>query len=129
MEKPCGTPCNECPWRRESLPGWLGPHDAEEWINLVHGDGQVACHKTIVVSDDPTGTTTCSGSAIYRRNVAKSPRGVPADHQLDADTVNVFARPDQFTDHHDRKQKVALHEMADVFLADGPPDFSKMPPC
>ena len=29
----CTRPCNDCPWRRESLPGWLDPfdYDDEAW--------------------------------------------------------------------------------------------------
>jgi hypothetical protein len=100
MKRPTGSPCNECPWRRESLRGFLGPYDADEWIGLAHGDGKVACHLTIVEDDVEEGTTACSGAAIYRRNVAKSPRGVPFDHQLDSDYEAVFATPPEFIGHH-----------------------------
>jgi hypothetical protein len=31
-------PCNDCPWRRNATPGWLGPHTAEEWIKQAHSD-------------------------------------------------------------------------------------------
>jgi len=39
-------PCNDCPWRRKSCAGWLGPF----------------------------GIKQCAGAAVYRANVCKSPR-------------------------------------------------------
>ena len=100
MKPPCGQPCNECPWRREARPGWLGPHTAEQWLTAIHSDEPVACHLTIDEDDgDHAEMTQCSGAAIYRSNVAKSPRWqTPAD-SLPADREAVFGFG-EFEEHH-----------------------------
>lgn len=99
MKLPTGTPCVECPWRRAALPGWLGPYASDEWLALAHSDEPVACHLT--VGRRAVALTSCSGAAIYRRNVAKAPRGLDA-HQLPADRDTVFANRAEFAAHHDR---------------------------
>jgi len=38
----CSTPCGNCPWRKDSLKGWLGYERAKE---LLQSSGFV-CHKT-----------------------------------------------------------------------------------
>lgn len=39
--------CNECPFRKNSLRGWLGPDSPEEVIQKVHGEGGYVCHMSI----------------------------------------------------------------------------------
>jgi hypothetical protein len=99
------NPCGDCPWRRNAIPGWLGPHDAETWVAMAHSDVAIACHTTInpVVSeeeawDDPD-ILQCAGAATYRSNVCKSPRDPqvvtkPANHET------VFSRPNEFLEFH-----------------------------
>jgi hypothetical protein len=115
MKPPTGTPCSECPWRRASLPGWLGPHTAEEWQLGAHGDHEIACHLTIPAGfddddeagDDTSMMTTCSGAAIFRANVCKSPRYVPAENRLPADRETVFGHG-EFLAHHTVKRTRVL---------------------
>lgn len=96
-------PCSECPWRRDSAPGWLGPQTSEEWILTAHSDTPIMCHKTIKESGSYDGTKQCRGAAIFRANVCKSPRrsdivtGPP-------DTENVFATNDEFLAHHNQNR-------------------------
>lgn len=100
-------PCNDCPWRRNAVPGWLGPYDAQEWVQMAHGEEPIACHQTIKDVDDyGTGDWNhpamkqCAGAAIYRANVCKSPRN-PAVARADApDRETVFATPYQFIEYH-----------------------------
>ena len=100
MKPPAKTPCNDCPWRRKSLPGWLGPHDASVWLALAHSDQPIACHLTLV-EDDDSDARHCAGADVYRSNVLKRPRVL--DHeQLPVDRETVFARPDEFRVHHER---------------------------
>lgn len=100
-------PCGECPWRRRSLPGLLGPNTAEEWVALAHSEEPIACHTTIdpdaCDSDGEArwthpGIRQCAGAAIYRSNVFKSPRN-PEVHRLPADPELVFVRG-EFEAHH-----------------------------
>lgn len=101
--------CNDCPWRRAAVPGWLGPMTAEEWIDIVHSDAPIACHQTIRhdnVDDAGHGkwddgvTRQCLGSAVYRANVMKSPRHPNVARAEMPDYVNVFSWDNEFLDHH-----------------------------
>jgi hypothetical protein len=95
-------PCNDCPWRRNAAPGWLGPLTPEEWLQLAHSDQPIACHQTIQVEDwKDDATRQCKGAAIYRANVFKSPRNPnDAEHTTDPDPVSVFERDAEFVEHH-----------------------------
>lgn len=89
-------PCSDCPWRRDSLPGWLGeatPDNStpEEWIRIAHAEFLLECH---VISN-----MQCAGAAIYRRNICKLPRDKNL-LTLPADREKVFAMPKQFLEHH-----------------------------
>lgn len=100
-------PCDECPWRRNALSGHLGPETSEKWCDIAHGEGPVACHKTIKrVNDEGYGEwddpaiKQCAGLAIFRANICKSPRNpeivvYPADHET------VFSWDNEFIEHHD----------------------------
>ncbi len=81
------------------MPGWLGPHTAEEWVAGAHGEDEIACHMSIKEDGEWDGAKQCRGAAMYRANVAKRPRNPdvavgPVDREL------VFSRPDEFTTHH-----------------------------
>lgn len=103
------NPCNECPWRRISLPGWLGPFTAEEWNEMAHSDAAVACHTTIHDAVDGEGDwddprlRQCAGIATFRTNICKSPRD-PEVATLPRDTENVFGYG-EFVAHHTRRGK------------------------
>lgn len=94
-------PCVECPWRRESAAGWLGPMDCDEWIFLAHSDEPIACHLTLDEDhgwDDP-GVRQCRGAAIYRANVGKMSRD-PDVERAPKDVVLVFGSRPEFVNHH-----------------------------
>lgn len=100
------TTCNQCPWRRKSAAGWLGPYDADEWLAIVHSDAPIACHITIDEDEDweAEGLRQCAGAARYRANVFKSPRNPevargPVDHD------RIFSRDSEFRDHHNRSPR------------------------
>lgn len=90
MEK-AHTPCRECPWKRKSCAGWVGPHSPETWVQAAHGDENISCHLQT--------RSQCRGAAIYRTNVAKVSRNseilvLPLDRRL------VFSSPTEFINHH-----------------------------
>lgn len=97
------TPCSDCPWRRESLPGWLGGMSPEDWVKAAHGDNAIECHTRVGRSGQ---FIHCAGAAIYRANVAKRVREdawrflkvLPLT--LAKDIVKVFATPFEFLKHH-----------------------------
>lgn len=86
------TPCSDCPWARESLPGWLGGATADDWVQRAHGEDLVECHTLLGAQ--------CAGLAIYRKNVCKTPR-FPDTLVLPADRETVFATPAEFKAHHE----------------------------
>lgn len=100
------APCNECPWRRVAAPGWLGPHTAMKWVEIIHGEEPIACHKTIKdVGEDGRGDwdhpamRQCRGAAIFREHVMKSPRD-PNIAMGPADPDKVFVTNAEFIAHH-----------------------------
>lgn len=93
MKKQHSKPCAECPWRRTSCRGWLGPETGhpEVYIAAAHSDEIIECHLSHVHE--------CAGAAIYRANVCKTTRHGHELH-LPSDKVNVFSHPQEFIDHH-----------------------------
>lgn len=88
-------PCPDCPWARDSLPGWLGGESVEYWRSLGHSDHVVDCH---TIKD-----RQCAGISIYRHNVCK--RVEPPNLKLPGDTTKVFASPMEFEAHHTRRNQ------------------------
>jgi len=91
-------PCNECPWRKEAAPGWLGPHSARVWAQVLTSEEVIACHKTI--TEDESYSHQCRGAAIMRANILKLPRNReiavgPRDRK------RVFTSIGKFLKHHD----------------------------
>lgn len=97
------TPCIECPWRRDSAAGHLGPHDAKTWAQAAHGESAIACHATITGEDwtDP-GMRQCAGAAIFRRNVLKLPHNPTIATSDEPDHERVFSSSREFIAHHER---------------------------
>lgn len=62
--------CVECPFRRDSLRGWLGPDKAEEVIRAVLGESEYACHM------DVTRSIQTKGGVLYDGHVAAEPEDV-----------------------------------------------------
>lgn len=97
------TPCDECPWRRNSVPGHTGPSEPQNWVDQAHADGPIYCHKTITEADmsmDDPRLRQCAGAARFRANVCKSPRN-PTAAQGPADRENIFTSNQGFLEHHE----------------------------
>lgn len=94
-------PCEECPFRRDSVPGHIGPYAAHDWPNMAHAEGPIACHMTIKGDEGwgQDGMKQCAGAAIFRANIMKSPRH-PKVARLPADKQLVFAWDDELIAHH-----------------------------
>jgi hypothetical protein len=85
------TPCSDCPFRRDSLPGWLGGYEPDQYAQLAHSDERIDCHTKI--------GPQCAGAAIYRENVCKSPRDKSV-LLLPQNKEKVFGRMQEFLEHH-----------------------------
>lgn len=107
--KPCADqPCNDCPMRRKSMPGWLGAATPEQFIQSVHINDVMPCHQTVDYETDDWesqlvdgSSVACAGVAIYHANVLKSPRDRSV-RTMKPDKVSVFASPKEFLDHHNK---------------------------
>lgn len=41
----CKVMCNECPFNKNSLKGWLGSHTVSDVLNSIQYEGLFSCHK------------------------------------------------------------------------------------
>jgi hypothetical protein len=112
-------PCNDCPWRKNATPAWLGPFSAQAWLEIAHSDTPIACHETIPTGQPSLGEANvqdpqdvwggssirqCKGAALFRVNVCKSPRNrSDAEHDTPHDDpllATVFANNAAFLAYH-----------------------------
>lgn len=63
----CKKPCNECPFKKESLKGWLGEFSVEETLRTASADQDFLCH----VSGRGTIKKQCAGRMLYATKTAK----------------------------------------------------------
>jgi len=91
-------PCRECPWRRKSVPKFLGGFEATQWTALANSDDFVLCHVTNK-HEDETKDPQCAGSSIYRANTCKLSRN-PDVLRLPTDRDTVFSFRTEFEAHH-----------------------------
>ena len=106
MNDPAGRPCRECPFRRESLPGYLGADNPRHFVALAMSDEQMPCHLTVDYESDDWREqaeqegTQCSGRAIFLANQFKLTRNREVG-RLPRDVVSVFQWPHEFLAHHE----------------------------
>ena len=115
MQTNLKKPCKECPFRRESMPGWLGPWGAQDIINHLQFDGVFPCHKTIKhdkMTDDDPSLEHCAGATIHLNNkIQRHRHPVVAKHQKELSGIaqeikdSVFQWSNEFVDYHERKMK------------------------
>lgn len=106
--EPTKAPCNDCPFRKKAMPGWLGAASPQDFIDSILHEDPLPCHQTINY-DDPdwkakwesakTGKM-CAGALIHSANIAKAPRD-PAFPRMPADRETVFATPRDFLHFHE----------------------------
>lgn len=110
MKTDLKKPCNECPFRRRSLPGWLGPWEPRELLLSISMSAiPFTCHQTI--PEDPEADIDemqmCAGAAIFLTNKLEVYRGADgARYQEEMKSVpdevkrSVFDSSAEFVDHH-----------------------------
>lgn len=107
MKSPKTQPCAQCPFKRQSLPGYLGADDPESFITKTMADMEMPCHMSVDYEDPDWESTLddaqqCAGAAIMFSNMCKLSRD-PRRKRLPADRETVFARPEEFLAHHTLK--------------------------
>lgn len=115
---PVAKPCSDCPFRRKSMPGWLGHSSPEGFIDCMQRDEPLPCHQTIDY-DDPnwldkwvaqqdTGKM-CAGALIFMAN--KLQRAHDRDFPtMTKDKETVFSNSVEFVRHH---REAAVHSWND----------------
>ena len=110
------TPCETCPFRKDSMGGFLGGTELAEWVAAWQADCPFPCHNT--VSDDDIAAIRdgdlsplddaayCVGALICMRNSAKAPRNTEVrkvTREIEPDRDTVFDHFRHFYSHHGGK--------------------------
>lgn len=103
-------PCNQCPFRKKSLPGWLGDASPEQFMATVMQDHEMPCHSTVDYSDprwrrslSTKKVSYCKGSLIFFANICKLSRD--RDRPTAEPSEDVFRSPQEFLNHHKSLEK------------------------
>lgn len=106
------SPCRECPFKKESLPGYLGAASGNprefltpHWVFEV----RLPCHLTVDWEDNDWQEVSqkaplCQGLLIMMKNAGKLPRNPEIANtvrETDANREDVFSFPHEFEKHHE----------------------------
>lgn len=109
-------PCNDCPYRKNATPGWLGASKPEwfvesalsDYASYQGGSIMAPCHQTVNYEDpdwqDGLGEDeACVGALQFAANNCKSPRDPERSAAVRAAGPNpdVFATSQEFIDYHE----------------------------
>lgn len=104
MKDDLKKPCVECPFRKNSLPGWLGGYTADEtYHSITSAEEDFACHLTR--NKRLKDMSRCKGSMLFLKKSGKMPK---YNTQLAAD-LRAMGKPDtseilsnfEFFKHHE----------------------------
>lgn len=126
-------PCNACPFRPNSLPGWLGDYAPAEIIDCIRYEIPFYCHQeienlpqsgtidleTAQLNAEANGydmedwrmhldaINHCAGALIMAKKMAKLPRDRRASNAVKNISLNapVFQTPEDFIDYHTKKNR------------------------
>lgn len=103
---PPERPCSDCPFRRASMPGWLGEHTLKGFVGRVLSDQPMECHQTVDYSDPDWieqlrrgEVSYCAGALTFFANTCKLSRD-PERPRKDPDHESVFSSITEFIAHH-----------------------------
>jgi hypothetical protein len=100
---PTRRPCVECPLRRDAKPGHLGGYTAEQYVDVLHGIADIACHLSPGFPHNRAEQRSCTGVAMYRANLRVWPladNALAAVDHVGRDRAAVFDDPLAFIRHH-----------------------------
>lgn len=120
MKDDLKRPCADCPWRRNSKPGWLGAATAKEFVYRADRQSPMECHLTVDYGDpnwresidEEKEVSYCRGAAEYLTNTFSSPRDPDwnaavkraVEEKPTRDGYpNIFGWTDEFLAHHDNE--------------------------
>lgn len=102
-------PCKECPYRKDSAPGWLGEasYDPVEFLKQLDLVFAHPCHKTVDWESNDTlavlDAPPCQGMLQFAKNACKMLQYRPYEDirkKLKVNDSVVFATRQDFIDHH-----------------------------
>ncbi len=110
MKKPTGRPCKECPFKRTSMPGYLGASTTREFLETTMVDVAMPCHTTVDYDsadwkENLSDAKFCSGALIFFRNIYKLSRD-SSRPRLQTNKGLVFGTPLEFLEHHERHDPI-----------------------
>jgi hypothetical protein len=121
--EPVSKVCNDCPFRRKSMPGWLGGSSPEGFVDCLQRDEPLPCHQTVDY-DDPKwlekwtaqeAGKMCAGALIFMANKAQRPR----DREfptMPPNKTDVFSNSVEFVRHH---REAAIRSWDDLTQNEG----------
>jgi hypothetical protein len=72
MKNNLNSPCVECPFRKNSAPGWLGGETVEDTFRHIKGEADFACHLTR--NKKKSEMSRCRGSMMFMRKSGQLPK-------------------------------------------------------
>lgn len=107
------SPCKMCPFKKDTMEGWLGKERAEEIIHSIYkmGDG-FTCHNTNDFSGEDVAVTIdskgCAGAAILLDKVGQHNAAMQIAYRLGYFKIEdvrgrelIFETTQEFIDHHE----------------------------
>lgn len=116
MMKQHKLPCESCPYRRDSVKGYLGDcsNDPIQFITGRMHHEKHECHSTVdyddvdTVSEQVAKAPTCAGFAIMCKNMAKLPynrESCDLIKEVEPDRETVFSHIAEFINYHKGENK------------------------
>lgn len=109
----CTKPCKQCPFRKDSLAGWLADYTPQDLHNIVMNELEFPCHMTheTDISFEEAASNKyplCAGALGYMRKNAKKPRKPELAElvsRIDKEILDDILSVSEFFDHHTKKYK------------------------
>ena len=96
-EKQHTYPCSDCLWRRRSIPGKLGIHKPEFWLEVAKTGRAAQCHEKSSLGNVPW---NCTGLEIFKANIYHRSSG------CESNITTVFETEEEFLEHHAHKERL-----------------------
>lgn len=72
MKNNLKKPCAECPFKKDSIKGWLGGETAKSTFEMVTHECDFACHMTRHKKQEEM--SRCRGFLMFSRKIGKMPK-------------------------------------------------------
>jgi len=101
------TACARCPWRRDSLKGWLGIETPSGFLWATQREHMMPCHCDVDYESDDwelqlDGASHCAGSLVFMKNNCQLPVNLTLREMVEQveQSTEVFQWGREFLDHH-----------------------------